>query len=63
MSKQKYKFSMFMKSIQCSNGDLLLYSSYLGVDKIVKVSSESARLLLDWMNTAELGFQDIPLFT
>ena len=62
MSKQTYKFSMFMKTIEYINGEVLLYSSYLGVDKIVKVSEKNTPLLFEWMNTAELFFQDDPMF-
>ena len=62
MGTQKYKFSMFMKTIECSNGEVLLYSSYLGIDKIIKISAKNALLLFEWINISDLFFQDDPLF-
>lgn len=62
MEKQKYKFSMFTKAVKCSGNEMFLYNSYLGINKIVKISKSNVQAVNDWIRSSELLYNDNPVF-
>ena len=55
---KQFKFSMFAKPIELSEDELVLYSSYLGMDKIVKIQKANKGKVEEWINSKVVKYED-----